>query len=69
MKKLPKRDGIRHEPRRREPSTEETIRTALHHMIRVTVANIEEREGPMFGNVRGRKGYARISIGVPFAME
>jgi hypothetical protein len=38
-------------------------------MIRVTVADIEEREGAMFGNVRVSKGYARISIGVPFAME
>ena len=70
MKKLPKRDGIRHEPRQPQRSTEAIMRSALAHAIRLTIANMEETEGTAFpGNTRGRKGYARISIAVPFGAD
>ena len=67
MKKLPKRGGTKPEKRPRPPSTEATIRAALGHMIRLALTNIGDTEARQItAQKRGRKGYARISIGIPF---
>jgi hypothetical protein len=67
VKKLPKRNGIRPEKRPPTPSTEQTIRAALAHIVRLAVTNINEtEERQISAQKRGRKGYARISIGIPF---
>ena len=68
MKKLPKRDGTSRQKRERGTSTEETIRSAFVHMLKLAEANM--RDAAEDGNrarPRGRKGYARITIGLPFA--
>lgn len=70
MKKLPKRNVIRPEKRRPEPSTQQTIRAALTHMVGLAIANISETEARQISaQKRGRKGYARISIGIPFGAD
>jgi len=66
MKKLKKRDGHKPPKRERIPPVEETIMGALAHMVRmIDPRTRREAEGGDSAKTRGRKAYARLSIGFP----